>query len=249
MKKLLYVIFMSIFLISSIQGREMTVQEILDKVDENQTPDSITHDGEMLIHRGNRTIEKRFIIKSEGKERSFMEFTYPPRDKDTKYLRIEDNLWMYLPGAERTVKISGHMLRQSMMGSDFSYDDQTENRKINQQYKSKILESTTLDSQEVWIIELTAREDVDVPYYRQKCWVDKEKLVIHKAHLFGRSGKMIKKMYMSEFKDLSGKYYPHKIVMEDVIKKGQYTEIIVKNVKLDVEIPDRVFSLRYLERK
>ncbi|PLX19401.1 MAG: outer membrane lipoprotein-sorting protein [Candidatus Muiribacterium halophilum] len=249
MKKVFFLLSIVLLCTTVIFSNELTVEEILDAVDENQTPESITHDGEMIIHRGNRTIEKKFELKAEGKERSFMEFTYPPRDKGTKYLRVDDNLWMYLPGAERTVKISGHMLRQSMMGSDFSYDDQTENRKINDQYKSTILGSTTLDSNEVWIIDLIARDGIDVPYYRQKCWIDKKKLVIHKAELYGRSGKMLKMMYMSEFKDISGKYYPHKIVMEDVIKKGHYTEVIVKDVKLDVKIPEKVFSLRYLERK
>ncbi|MFW5782642.1 MAG: outer membrane lipoprotein-sorting protein [Candidatus Muiribacteriaceae bacterium] len=246
MKKIMILWFVVIMIIS-VYSEKMGITEMLDKIDHNQTPDSMTYHGEMIIHRGSRESVKKYTIQSRGSEKAYIEFTYPPRDAGTKYLRMDDNLWMYLPGAQRTVKISGHMLRQSMMGSDFSYDDETDNAKLKNQYNGDFIEYPD-DTGEI-VIMLTANEGRDTTYYQQKLWVDRDKMVIRKAEMYGRSGKLLKEMRCEDFRDLNGRFYPHKIIMEDKLKNNSFTEVIVKNVRLDVSIPDRVFSLRNLERK
>ena len=41
---------------------------------------------------------------------------------------------MYTPRTDRKILIAGHMLRQSMMGSDLSYEDMLEDRKMSLSY-------------------------------------------------------------------------------------------------------------------
>ena len=50
------------------------------------------------------------------REESFVEFTNP-EDKGVRYLKTDKNLWMYFPVEQETVKISGHLLKEGMMGS------------------------------------------------------------------------------------------------------------------------------------
>ncbi|MGM0608494.1 MAG: outer membrane lipoprotein-sorting protein [Candidatus Muiribacteriota bacterium] len=248
MKKKL--IFLMIFVMSILNvASELTVNEILEKIDENMIPKTTEYEAEMIISRPDRTTTKRFKSYTRGDTEAFIEFTYPPRDSGTKYLRIEKDLWMYLPGASRTVKISGHMLRQSMMGSDFSYEDQTENRTLNEQYNAKILQEAEYNDREVYIIKLEAKDGVDPVYYMQKIWVDKEKFIYYKAELYGRSQKLLKTMHLSEYKNISDRYYPVKMKIEDNLRDDYYTKVIMKNLKLDTDIPDHIFTLRNLERK
>jgi hypothetical protein len=56
-----------------------------------------------------------------GQERAFREYTFP-RGKGTKMLKLGDQLWTFDPRTDRTIQISGHLLRQSVMGSDLSYE-------------------------------------------------------------------------------------------------------------------------------
>jgi hypothetical protein len=35
-------------------------------------------------------------------------------------LKLGDQLWTFSPSTDRTIQIAGHMLRQSVMGSDMS---------------------------------------------------------------------------------------------------------------------------------
>jgi len=102
-----------------ITAAELTAEEIIYQRDNNEYFDSVRIEAEMIIVNGGRKIIKTMTALSD-KKNSLVEFTNP-QDRGTKFLKREDDLWMFFPDAEGIVKISGHMLNQGMMGSDFSY--------------------------------------------------------------------------------------------------------------------------------
>jgi outer membrane lipoprotein-sorting protein len=97
-------------------------------------------------------------------------------------------------------------------------------------------------------LELTARVP-DVTYYSRKQWIDKEMYVTLKAELYAKSGKLMKEITVSEFKNIDQHTFPTSIKMVNRLRRDTYTELILENVKLDISIPDRVFTKAYLERK
>lgn len=235
---ILYLIFPLIIL-------GITPEEILERVDYNMTPDSIKYRGEMIIHKKDKKFVKKMKIQAVGSDLALIEFISPPRDKGTKYLRNGNNLWIFLPKADRTVKISGHMLRQNMMGSDISYEDQTDRSHLTDLYKSEILNETD----DIYILELIAREGEDTAYYRRVIEVDKENYVLKNSKMYAMSGKLLKEFYVDEAVWIRDRYYITKFRMEDKIKRGSYTELILKDIIIDPNIPDSVFTLRNLERR
>lgn len=220
-------------------------EEILIKLDNNITPNSIINDGLMEIKRGDRVTTKKMIISGIGKNLSFIEFIYPKRDKGTKYLRVDDNLWIYLPKANRTIKISGHMLKRSIMGSDFSYEDQTDRNKLPSIYDSKILDQ----NDEYYILELIGKKGEEVAYKKRLIWVNKNDYSLIKQELYAESGRLLKVMKVHENKIIGKMNYPTKISMEDMIRKDSITYITLSNIKLDVKIDEDIFTRKNLEKK
>ncbi|MCK5441921.1 MAG: outer membrane lipoprotein-sorting protein, partial [Maribacter sp.] len=102
---------------------EPKAASIIKKVDENMSSDSRVTESQMIIHgrRKSRTVSSTGY--SEGYEKSFTEYLSPAREKGTKMLKLDDRLWIYSPATDRVIQLSGHMLRQSVMGSDLSYED------------------------------------------------------------------------------------------------------------------------------
>lgn len=223
-------------------------EEILERVDDNTVVTTSSYDARMIISLSGTIREKGFTGYAEGKERAYMEFTYPARDKGTRFLKIEDEMWMYLPSVEKATKIAGHMLRQSMMGSDFSYDDVVENEKLIELYDVELTGTDSIGGKECYVLELTAKVP-DVTYYSRKTWVDKDKYVALKVELYAKSGKLMKEISVSEFKSIGRYRFPTSIKMLNKLRRNTYTELILENVELDIEIPDRVFTKAYLERK
>ena len=117
-----------VVLVWNFPAQSPSGDSILQKIDENIGSDNKISHGKMIVHgrRGSRTIESKSWI--QGDEKSFTEYLAPPREAGTKMLKLVDELWTYSPSTDRIIRISGHMLRQSVMGSDLSYEEKTENK-------------------------------------------------------------------------------------------------------------------------
>ena len=89
-------------------------------------------------------------------------------DLGTKYMKKEGNLYVYTDDLEKILPITGHMLKESMMGSDLSYEDTVENEKLINQYDPVIVEEkkfedeTKFKGKDVWLIKLIAKVPVKI---------------------------------------------------------------------------------------
>lgn len=220
---------------------------ILQKVDENIGSDNKISHSRMIIHgrRASRTVESRSWI--QGDEKSFTEYLAPPREAGTKMLKLEDQLWTYSPSTDRTIRISGHMLRQSVMGSDLSYEDLMEDRMLRDLYVAQVSGEEEYEERSCWVLDLTAKEG-DVAYYSRKVWVDKERFVVLKEDRFAKGGKLLKRTEVKDVQRQEGRWIPKKIVFKDMLKTGEGTEFLLDEVQFNVDIPDYVFSKASLRR-
>ena len=201
----------------------------------------------MIIYgrRNQRTVTS--VGYSEGKNKSFSEYLAPARERGIKMLKLEDNLWIYSPSTDRTIQLSGHMLKQSLMGSDLSYEDMMENRKLTEMYDAKVIGEETIDGRETWILQLNAKVD-DASYDSRKVWIDTERYVPLREELFAKSGQLLKRTELKDVKKIDGRWYPTKMNYKDMLKDGKGTDFIVLEIEFDVEIPAYIFSKAALKR-
>ena len=236
-----------IFLPISVWSQIPTGREILIKMDQNTIAENRCATYTMVV-RGRRR-DRTMTIKSwvKGSEKSFSEYLAPAREKGTKMLKLRDQLWMYSPQSDRIIRIAGHMLRQSMMGSDFSYEDMMEDRSLKDTYNAEIMGSENFLAKDCWVIKLTAKVK-DVAYYSRKIWVDKENMLALREDRFAKGGKLLKTAEILEVFQINQRWYPKRMIFKDVLSKGKGTELIVDSIEFDVEIPKHIFSKASLRR-
>jgi outer membrane lipoprotein-sorting protein len=222
-------------------------EDILKKVDDNFTARNRMADTTMIIkgRRASRTVKARSWI--QGTEKSFTEYLSPAREKGTKMLKLEDELWIYSPSADRIIKIAGHMLRQSMMGSDVSYEDSMEDPVLSNIYDVMLAGKEDINGRRCFVLELTAKKD-EVAYHSRKMWVDEERYLPLKEDRYAKSGKLLKTFMISEVFRIGGRWYPKKMVFKDVLKKGSGTEFIIDSVRFNIDIPKHLFSKASLRK-
>lgn len=182
-----------------------------------------------------------------GDKRSFTEYLSPAREAGTKMLKLENQLWIYSPSTDRTIQISGHMLRQSVMGSDLSYEDMMDDRKLTDIYSAKVAGEETIDGRKTWVLELTAKVE-DVAYHKRKMWIDQERYVPLKEELFAKSGQLLKRTTLSNVQKVQGRWFPMTIVFKDMLKQGEGTEFRMKNVQFNQQIPEYLFTKAALKQ-
>lgn len=222
-------------------GQNPSANKILEQIDRNMASKNRVLTATMIVHaqRGERTMEMK--VWSAGDKKSFTEYLSPARDKGTKMLKLVDQLWLFSPSADRIIQISGHMLRQSVMGSDLSYEDMMDDRKLTDIYDAAVIGPDNIDGRTCWVLELRAKTD-DVAYFMRKMWIDQERNIPMKEEWYAKAGKLLKQTTLSEVKKIDGRWFPTKMIYKDMLKTGAGTEFIINDIQFDTTIPESVFS-------
>jgi len=230
------------------QSDQMSADDIMKAMDQNLNAESRIITSKMVVkgRRSNRTIEsKNWVV---GTELAFTEYLSPPREAGTKMLKIGEKLYTYSPQTDRVIQISGHMLRQSVMGSDMSYNDMMEDRPIDELYSATIEGSIMLDGRDHWIMILDAKVK-GLSYPKRRSWVDKEYLLPKKEELYAKSGKLLKTASLEGIKKIEGRWFPSKFIYKDELKRNSKgTEWIIDNIQFNKKIPNSRFSKALLRK-
>lgn len=226
---------------------QLTPTQILERVDANMTMSSARVNAQMTItYRDGDVRNLVYEAWAQGTDESFLEFTSPARDAGSRFLRLEDAMWIFLPRVGKSVRIQGHMLRQGLMGSDFSYGDASENPSMVDDYEAVLEGEEEIEGRRAYVVDLTARRN-DLAYQKRKIWVDAERWVPLKEERFARSGKLLKTALLSDVRRVGNRWYPFRIEMDDAMQTDTRTVLQMLEVELDVRVPREVFTLPYLE--
>jgi outer membrane lipoprotein-sorting protein len=220
--------------------------ELLRRIDNNEIYSTIEYDGEIIIEYQGRRHVKVMKAWAKGNSDSFIEFTNP-EDRGTKYLKKGGRLYVYSPDNEGVMLISGHMLKESMMGSDMSYEDTINNDTLSSRYNSVLSGSDNWRGRDAWVLDLDAKKRTE-SYPKRKLWIDKETGDLLHYELYALSGAKLKEYTLLKVDVIGGRRFPVEGEMRDLLRKDSKTTFVMKNVVLDKPIADSVFSQRNLER-
>ena len=233
---------------ASVAYADPSAAELLAAVDRNMISAARSASLEMTVTKGKRTKVYAMDSFSRGQDESAIAFSAPARDQGTKMLKRGGELWMYMPSIEKVQKISGHMLRQSMMGSDLSYEDILQATQLQQLYSAEVVGAEDIDGRTCWKLELTAN-DSSVAYPRRVSWIDQEHTVPVREELYALSGTLLKTWNLSEVQTFAdGRNFPTRWLVEDRLQAGSQTTLVFNSLDFEVALEDEVFSQRWLER-
>jgi len=241
--KLQYFILIIFYSVTHLFGEEtINVGELIKAIDNNLYSETRYMESKMIIHgrRSSRTIEsKNWVI---GIDKAFTEYLSPAREAGTKMLKNGNKLWTYSPQTDRVIQISGHMLRQSVMGSDMSYKDFMEEKDLSSSYNATVEGSELIEGRKHWIVLLDAIV-TGLSYPKRRAWVDAEYMLPTKEELYAKSGKLLKSTSLSNIEKIQGRWFPKRFVFKDELKRNSRgTEWIIDEIKFNIDIPESRFS-------
>jgi outer membrane lipoprotein-sorting protein len=233
-----------ILTISTAGALAQSAEEIIRRLESNQTHETSRIEGRMVIHDrfGQRTSE--FIMYARGEEEALIEFT-SASEAGQKVLRTEDEIYLFYPDAAELIRLQGAALRQSMLGSDVSYEDMTGNRGYLDTYEVELGGRERIDGRPCYVLELEATSR-DVAYPRQKMWVDAELYVMRRAEQYALSGRLLKVVEVQELMREAGKVFPSHMTIRDQLKQDTRTEFVIEEAEIGIDLPPRIFSVEEL---
>ena len=222
----------------------LTGEEIVRKADDMQIFKTSEATGEMIIKDRFGTKVSTFNSWSRGSEESLIEFT-SRAERGQKVLRTEDELYLFYPDAEELIRMQGSMLRQSMLGSDVSYEDMTGGKDRISQYDVELLGEETVKGHDCYVLMMIANVRT-VPYPKEKVWIDKETYLGWKAEYYTKSDRLLKEIEILKVEDFDGRLVATETRISDKMKTDTETIMILHDLKIDIPIDDNMFSLEEL---
>jgi len=222
-------------------------QKLLKQVDDNLWSNTKFISGRLIIDNGRKVRTLTQDSWMEGIDRSYSHYKSPAREKGTKMLKIKGKLWMYTPRTDRKILIAGHLLRQSLMGSDLSYEDMMEDHKLSKSYTATFDSFANIETIKCAVLNLTAR-DKKTTYQTRKVWVNPEDKTVLKEERSAKSGKLLKRILFKDYEIISSRKFPRTMIFKDLLKENTKTTYKFDVIEFDIEIPPSYFSQSILKR-
>ena len=194
--------------------------------------------------RHERTVE--IESWSIGKKKSFMKILYPPKDAGITFLKLDNQLWQYVPKIERIVKIPPSMMLQSWMGSDFTNDDMVRESSLVDDYDPKIIAKTG----ETVTIAFTPKPDAAVVWGKIVSEIDTRTYTQIHDVFYDDFGKKVREMFYSDVKTFGTHHVPT-VMRIKPLEKGKEkneTKVVLSDVVYDKGVSERYFTMQALKR-
>jgi len=215
-------------------------QQILAKVDRNLEPESYEAYRKLIDIQPDGS-KKEYVLYSmkKGRDRVVALFLSPPADKGRVTLRLEDNMWLYMPEVGRPIRITS---LQSVTGSIFNNADI-----LRIDYGAEYDVETAEEQKDAFLLSLKAKTG-EVAYDRLKMWVDRQLLLPVTIEAYAASGLLLKTLHFRDIKDFGGGIRrPATLETDSPLYKGYKSVMLWSGLKKGT-FRDEIFTLNYLPR-
>ncbi len=251
MKKRTCVLIFSIFIINWFSGvYAQDATEIIRRSEEAVKGNSAISEVEIIIRTRKWTRSMKLKTwENRLKKKSFSEITSPEKDAGNRFLLIDREMRQYIPKLKKDIKISPSMMLQSWMGSDFTNDDIVRESSITKDYYHTLDGTQVVDGHECYRVVLKPKKGAAVVWGKIIYYARIKDSLPVREEFYNEHEIMKKVLTCSNFKFMHDRVIPVSYRMQTVGKEDRYTEMHIKKIKFDQEIPDSVFSLQNLKRK
>ncbi len=214
--------------------------QFLKQVDRNLNPESYESYRKLInIEPDGR--KKEFVLYTikKGKSKVASLFISPASEKGRSTLRLEDNMWLYIPNVGKPIRITS---LQSVVGGIFNNSDILRLDYAEEYNVEKVEEE---DSR--YLLHLRAKTK-SVAYEILKMWVEKKNLLPLKIGCLTTTSLLIKTIYFKQIKDFGGDIRRPSVVETDSpLHKGFRSVMIYAKIKKR-EFRDEVFTLTFMPK-
>lgn len=221
-----------------ISGQD--ANELLREIDENLMPESYESYRKLINEEPDGSAkEYLFYTVKKGKDKVAMLYIEPASDRGRATLRLDENMWMYIPNVGRPIRITS---MQSVIGGVFNNSD-IMRLDYNTEYDAAILK----ENDKEYVLNLKAKTKT-VAYDHLKMWVIKKELIVTKIECYSATEMLLKTLEFKKMKDFgNGLVRPSVIETHSPLYKG-YRSLMIYATITPRKFPDEVFTLNFLPR-
>ena len=247
MKKILIVL--NIFIsISNSKADNISPEKILNNVDDlyrsNASHGILTLSVTTVNWQRTLTLEQW----SKGEDKSLIKVLKPKKEKGLATLRVDKNMWNYMPKVKRVVKIPSSMMSSSWMGSHFTNDDLVKQSRMAEDYTFSITFEGMKDGKKIIEVTCLPNKEAAVVWGKVEVVVYADDYLPLRMIYYDEDLLLSRTLEFTNIEMMDGKMIPTMMNMIPIDEPGESTTVKWEEIQFDVAIDDDFFSLRKLQQ-
>ncbi len=240
---LLFKIFFSTCAIASNLDPEIILNNVDDIYRSNTSHGILTLSVKTSNWQRSLTLEQW----SKGNDMHLLKVLKPKKEKDLATLRVDNNVWNYMPKVKRVVKIPSSMISSSWMGSHFTNDDLVKQSRMVIDYDFSITYEGLRDGVDIVEISCIPKKNAAIIWGKVKVIVYRNNFIPLNIVYYDEDLKLSRTLKFSNIQVLGGKKIPLQMKMVPTDEPEESTAILWEKIEFDIVIKDDFFSLRKLQ--
>ncbi|MBO9537885.1 outer membrane lipoprotein-sorting protein [Herbaspirillum sp.] len=221
---------------------EVDTTSILEKVDAIRSPsENFVFTVKVDSQTSTLKNESEFEVLVHNRTKSLVLYRQPIKQRGRALLLDGPNMWIYIPGTNRPVRISP---QQQLTGAVSNAD--VARVVFSLDYRVERIEKQRIDDLPAFKLELRARQS-NIPYQYVQLWITQKDLHPLKADFFSLSQKLIRTIHYEGYKNILGQQRPTTLKISDAINPSVKATLTYSNFKIQ-DTPPEYYQPSYLER-
>jgi outer membrane lipoprotein-sorting protein len=226
---------------------KLDLEAVVKHFEDLYRSDSSISVAELTVTRPRRERSMTMKVWTTGRDKALIVIQAPVREAGTATLKVDDNLWNYLPRIKRTIRIPPSMMLASWMGSDFTNDDLVRESSFSEDYNYELVGRS--EEPAGWLVRFEAKPELVGLWKRLELVVSEDGMVPMVARYYDRKDRLARTLYWDEVREFDGRRIPAHMTLIPEDEEGHKTEMRYLDIDFDVEVPESTFSLSNLERQ
>jgi len=247
MKKV-FLILGIIISISNSHADILSAEKILDNVDDlyrsNASHGILTLSVTTVNWQRALTLEQW----TKGENKSLIKILKPKKEKGLATLRVDKNVWNYMPKVKRVVKIPSSMMSSSWMGSHFTNDDLVRESRMANDYIFSITFEGIREGNEIIEITCIPYNDAAVVWGKVEVIVYRNNYIPLRMIYYDEDLLLSRTLEFENIQMMDGKMIPTQMNMIPADEPDESTKVKWEEIQFSVSIDNDFFSLRKLQQ-
>lgn len=215
-------------------------EDLLKKIDNIRSPGGNFSFDLNLESDDGSAIGMSVFVKDQSK--TLVRYTKPMRSAGRSILFVDRNMWVYVPGSRRAIRISP---KQQIMGGVSSADIARAVYSLD--YETEGVESETSEDGTELTKVLLRGKTKGAAYAKIDLYLDKEDNPLYALHYSSGGKRLLKTAYFNDYQTILNKHRPTTLKIIDHMNNDEVTTIKYSNYSL-TETPEAYFQASYLKR-
>lgn len=223
-------------------------REIVKKMDELYRSSSSTLTMEMEIITPHWTRTLKMNAWSIGMDKTFIRILTPKKEKGIATLRIENEMWNFLPKTNKVMKIPPSMMMGAWMGSDLTNDDLVKEFTLIDDYTFELTEVENPEEGAVYV-KCIPNEGLPIVWGHVIIAVKEKSYIPLWQKYYDEKGKLMRVLEYKDVKTFGNREIPAVMELVPTHKEGHKTVVRYLEAKFDIKVDKEIFSLRNLRTR